>query len=129
MFDQVIKHRLNQRFEKGSEPVRMEGEGAIRKQRGKPVCQECIQFAISTLEYLYIKAKLIAKVLTDQAFVVVCDLRNGIDSRSPEAVLSKDGFGCIENHLACFLCITCSSSVAFKFRHAFLISFSDLTSD
>src|SRR5260370_16566986 len=99
MFDQVIKHRLNQRFEKGSEPVRMEGEGAIRKQRGKPVCQECIQFAISTLEYLYIKAKLIAKVLTDQAFVVFCDLRNGIDSRSPQPFPSKHTFDHIQTPL------------------------------
>jgi len=129
MFDQVNKHSLNQRFEQGSEPLRMGGEGAIRKQRGEPVRQECIQFAISTLEYLYLEAKLIAKVLTDQAFVVVCDLRDGIDSRSPEAVLSEDGFGCIENRLACFLRITCSSSFAFKFRHAVLIPFSDLTSD
>ena len=57
---------------------------------------EFSHFSVNSLKHLCVEAKLIAKVLTDQAFVVARLCRDDIDTCSIKTMLGKDRFCCIQ---------------------------------
>src|SRR6266496_5222563 len=127
MVEQVIKQRSKSGFEESPELVSVRGNGFVCKQGGQDARLELTHVPVDALVHLRIEAELIAKVLTDQAFVVARGLRDGIETRTIEPVLGKDRLCRIENRLPRTLYIMFSPASRFRVRHALLISFYNLT--
>src|SRR6266536_4165440 len=119
MVEQVIKQRSKSGFEESPELVSVRGNGFVCKQGGQDALLELTHVPVDALVHLRIEAELIAKVLTDQAFVVARFCRDGIDTRPIKTVLGKDRFCCVEYCLLRTLCIMFSP--ASRFRHGCFI--------
>src|SRR5579859_4171230 len=120
MVEEIIKQRLHDSGEEGSEPLGRHGTLIMLKQRNKDTCLQGSQVAVSALEHLGIEAELIPKVLKEQANVVARSLRNRVDACPIEAMFCEGRFRRIQNDLTCQPSITRPSSFASRFSHAIL---------
>src|SRR5438105_40792 len=127
MFEQVIKQRSKSGFEEGPEAGSVGGNGLVCQQGGQEMLPYLIDVPVDSLVHLRIKAKLITKVLKEQAFVVARSRGDGIDTCAIEPVFREYLFCCVKNRLPRPLGIMDSSSSTSRFsrfRHTLLISFS-----
>src|SRR5947209_3411097 len=121
MVKQVIKNPSNHRFEESLEPVRIGGNCFVLQERSQHAHLQFSQFPISAPGHCFIEAKLITKVLEEQAFVVTRRFGNSIHSCPIETMLCKDSFCRVKDRLTCALSIMHPSSSTFRIIHIFVL--------